>query len=162
LMRSRKRQNPRILAARALQRVRLARMSVARLAHKLREGSADARGSEDLLLTLKRVEDILEYISLKLELYLATGVALSDTVGKAAEASRALGALASTMPPQTATLLMEVDEALRGLADAHGMAPTGLELTGTPQGSVNDEEVARILREAEAVARQRTRAGIDV
>ncbi|MEB2836621.1 MAG: hypothetical protein GSR80_001792 [Desulfurococcales archaeon] len=137
-------------------------MSIARLAHRLREGSADARGSEDLLVTLRRVEDILEYISLKLELYLATGVALSDTVGKAAEASRALGTLASTLPPQTATLLMEVDEALRGLADAHGIAPAGLEIAGAPRGIVDDEEVARILREAEAVARQRTKESLDL
>jgi division protein CdvB (Snf7/Vps24/ESCRT-III family) len=155
-----RRRSPRALALRALQEVRLAKMAVARLRYRVASSTSEGGDSGELLSLLDKAERLLEYISVKLEVYAVTGVAMTETLNKALGAAGALRSLAPAMPPQTAALLMEVEEILRSIMATEGVPSFGREWQGASPVTLN-EEVREILDEAEAVAKTRERRIID-
>jgi hypothetical protein len=151
-----RKRSPRALALRALQEVRLARMAIARLRYRVASSTHGSGDSEELLSLLEKVERLLDYISVKLEIYAATGIAMTETLGKALRVASTLRNLAPAMPPQTAALLMEVEEYLRGILAAEGIPPIESEVLEEPPVTL-DKEAREVLDEAEAVAKTRER-----
>jgi len=150
---------PRALALKALRDVRLAKMAIARLKYRVSASQEQGAESKDLLVLLDREERLLEYISVKLEIYAATGIALTEALGKTLRAAGMLRSLAPLLPPHTAAILMEVEESLRGILAGEDMVPLEGhdEWVGVPSGDLS-EEVRRVLEEAEAAIKARARA----
>ncbi|MEB3816582.1 MAG: hypothetical protein LRS46_01375 [Desulfurococcales archaeon] len=147
--------NPRILAARALQNVRLARLAIARLEGRLKMVEDNSLASQVLSNTAK-IKELLDYIALKLEIFVATGIALDKTLGEAARASGILRDLATSLPPQAASLILEIDESLRGLLQASGIPVPSEE---DPSTRELNSDAKSILEEAESIAKMRRRLG---
>jgi len=146
--------NPRALALRALHEVRLAKMAVARLKYRVASSARRDDESEGLLSLLDKAERLLEYISVKLEVYAATGIAANETLGKVSRAADTLRSLAPAMPPQTAALLMEVEESLRSILAIEGIPLLESGLPENPPATLS-KEAREVLDEAEAVAKTR-------
>lgn len=146
--------NVRVRVVEALNTVRQA-LYKARSSRRMLE-SLYARSHDPSLMRLIEVylklELLLEAVALRLETVALTGVVARELVEPPLRVAREASALRDTLPPDLADLILEVD---RSLAAIHDMAaPADYYGLNLDEGNISDD-VQRILREAEAVAKRR-------
>lgn len=146
--------DPRLEAAKALQAIRLARMRLSRATRVLEASSKNDPTLRRNLEVLYKLDYILERIAVKLEVFVATGLAPLNSIAAAASLAKAASALAASAPPEVAAEIMEVEEGLlRALRLVGG---EGISSVFEADIEIRDNPEAReVLKEAERIAQRR-------
>ena len=150
----RRKPDPRLEAARALQAIRLARMRLSRAVRVLEASTRSDPTVRRSLEALYKLDYILERIAVKLEVFVATGLAPLNSIAAAASLAKAASVLAASAPPEVAAEIMDVEESLlRALRLVGG---EGTPLAFEADTEIHDNPEAReILKEAEKIAQRR-------
>jgi division protein CdvB (Snf7/Vps24/ESCRT-III family) len=147
--------DPRISASRALQSLRVARMHISKYTRRLQPAAQRDEHARTLLELLYKLDYLLEWVSLKLEVYIATGLNPSRTLGIAAHLLREAASLEATAPPEVLAEIMEAEENI--LQAVNMVSPSDAIIVDeyeAAHGSLNNEAL-RVLEEAEREARRR-------
>lgn len=145
--------SPRVEAARALQSLRIARVRLARLVRRLESVASRDRSVRGMLELLYKLDYLIELASLKLEVYVATGLATYETLEAALAALRLASDWSREAPPELASLVLDAEESAMRVAGALGVPAPPNPAGGQPEPV--SEDLKEIIEEASRVARSR-------